>query len=75
MAAARPGSFEEWLAKVEDDVSEKLEAERERKATAAAERERRREASEGTFDTWVQNKTHRANAIKVCTTQGHFCFS
>ena len=65
MATSRAGSFEEWLASVEDQEAEKQEMERERKEAAEAAKARKLAASEGRFDTWVHTKMHQTKAIKV----------
>jgi hypothetical protein len=65
MASSRAGSFEEWLAIVEDKEAEKQEMERERKEAAVAAKARKQAASEGRFDTWVHTKMHQTKAIKV----------
>ena len=62
---ARAGTFEEWLAKVEDEAAEKAERERDAAQQAADAAERKRQANAGSFDVWVRGKEHRAKAVDV----------
>ena len=62
---AQAGSFEEWLAKVEDDEQAKAEEKRQADAEAREAALRKQQSTEGAFETWVQGKAHRARAVEV----------
>jgi len=62
---ARAGTFDEWLARVEDQAAERMEQKQEAEQAAEDERERKRQANSGMFDVWVQGKEHRAKSVDV----------
>lgn len=62
---AQAGSFEDWLAKVEDDEQAKAEEKRQAEAEAREAAKLKRQSTEGAFETWVQGKAHRDRAVEV----------
>ncbi|KAA0163633.1 hypothetical protein FNF31_02794 [Cafeteria roenbergensis] len=67
---AQAGSFEEWLAKVEDDEQAKAEEKRQAEAEAREAALRKQQSTEGAFETWVQGKAHRARAVEALGVMG-----
>lgn len=62
---AQAGSFEEWLAKVEDEEQAKAEERRQAEEEALEAANRKKQSTEGAFETWVQGKAHRDRAVEV----------